>query len=128
MVESRTHLRGDGLRASDDFGNKISPSCHLPPAGAASAPLLTTCGTAAPPTAAATISACSRSWTTFEPVAGLALASRPTYETGWPSSSWSLGATNVQAPMFCDSSWTQTHSRADRYRPSTDWSSSAGQG
>ena len=23
------------------------------------------------------------------------------------------GATNVQAPMFCDSSWTQTHSRAD---------------
>ncbi len=24
------------------------------------------------------------------------------------------GATNVHAPMFCDSSWTQTHSRAER--------------
>src|SRR5262249_36560115 len=38
----------------------------------------TRCGTAAP-TAASTISACSRSWTALEPVAGLALASRPTY-------------------------------------------------
>ena len=73
----------------------------------------TRCGTAAPPTAASTISACSRSWTSFEPVAGLALASRPTYWTRWPISSCSRGATNVHAPMFCDSSCTQTHSRAD---------------
>ena len=51
----------------------------------------TRCGTAAPPMAASTISACSRSWTSFEPVAGLALASRPTYWNGWPSSSWSRG-------------------------------------
>ena len=51
-------------------------------------------------------------------MAGLALASRPTYWTGTPSSSSRRGDTNVHAPMFCDSSWTQTHSRADWYRVS----------
>ena len=40
----------------------------------------------------------------------------------------SRGDTNVQPPMFCDSSCTQTHSRADLYRSSTLLSCSAGQG
>ena len=34
-------------------------------------------------------------------------------DVGFPSSSSRRGATNVHAPMFCDSSCTQTHSRAD---------------
>src|SRR5262249_21960449 len=66
----------------------------------------TRCGRAAP-MAAWTSSACSRSCTACEPVAVLALASRPTYWNGIPISSCKRGATNVQPPMFCDSSWTQ---------------------
>src|SRR5215469_12282758 len=73
----------------------------------------TRCGTGSP-MAARAISACSRSCTTFEPVAGLALESLPTYCTARPKSSSSRGFTKLQAPMFCDSSCTQTHSRAER--------------
>ena len=47
------------------------------------------------------------------PVAGLALASRPTYSKG-KFIARSRGSTNDHPPMFCDSSCTHTHSRHRR--------------
>ena len=58
--------------------------------------------------AASTNSFCSRLWTCSDPVAGLALASRPTYSTFRPSAR-NRGSMNVQPPMFCDSSCTQRY-------------------
>src|SRR5207302_474935 len=66
--------------------------------------------------AASTNSCCSRRWTRSEPVAGLELASRPTYSHAKPSAR-SRGSMKVQPPMFCDSSCAQIHSRARRRRP-----------
>src|SRR5262249_35831556 len=63
--------------------------------------------------ALSTISCCSRLCTWIEPVAGLALASRPMYSTGKPML-LSRGSMKLQAPLFCDSSWTHTNSRALR--------------
>ena len=60
-------------------------------------------------------------------VAELALASRPTYSTAQPRA-LKRGSTKVQPPMFCDSSWAHTHSRAERYRLTAAFKASAGHG
>src|SRR5438270_1310660 len=70
---------------------------------------------------------CSFSWTWCDPVAGLALASRPTYSKG-KFIARSRGSANVQPPMFCDSSCTHTHSRARRYLPSAAANCDSGHG
>ena len=75
---------GDGDR--DGGHGQLTPGRATTAAGVRSDDAETRCGTAAP-TAARAISACSRSWTSLEPVAVLALASRPTYCTGKPSRS-----------------------------------------
>ena len=55
------------------------------------------------PSARRIISFCSSSWTTKNPVAGLALGARPTYRSGSPSTS-SRGRRKFHAPMFSGSS------------------------
>src|SRR5262249_22887224 len=98
-----------GLATRSSRAGRLASSRRARPSGEAR----TTWGTE-PVIAASTSSFCSRRCTLCEPVAGLALASRPTYSKVNPKAR-KRRSMNVQPPMFCDSSWAQIHSRALRY-------------